>query len=108
MEDTAKGRLRIKDIPTFDMGLDEPEWYEFAACRGYPHEWWFPYSEGSGYLYPDAAKALAICNDEEHPCKVRDLCLEHAMHFATYGIWGGKTANQIKQIRREQRRAAAH
>ena len=99
-DDQIKGRVRIKDIPTFDQGLMEPDWYEFAACRDAPSEWFFPYSDDA-YLYLEAEKGLAVCN--EGPCPVRDLCLEHAVHFATYGIWGGKTANQIKQIRRERK-----
>lgn len=102
--DQIKGRLRVKDIPTFNEGLQEPEWYEHAACRNEPNQWFFPYSEDS-YLYKEAEKGLAVCNDG--PCPVRDLCLEHAVHFATYGIWGGKTANQIKQIRRDRKMTVA-
>lgn len=95
-----KGRLRYREIPTFP-GMEFPEWYDHAACRDEDPNLFFPYSEDS-YLYSVAEKALAICNDG--PCPVRELCLEHAINFATHGIWGGKTANQVKELRKERRR----
>jgi WhiB family transcriptional regulator, redox-sensing transcriptional regulator len=46
-------------------------------------------------------KAKTICAG----CKVRQLCLEYAIAADEVGVWGGKTTNERRRMRRLQRRA---
>ena len=52
---------------------------------------------------PDlVAEAVAIC----HTCVVREECLEAGI-AERYGVWGGLTARERDELRRERRRSGA-
>lgn len=76
------------------------DWREQAACAQdhYPDDW-FP-SRGRSTAPGDAAKA--ICNDV---CPVREQCLADALAQGVdkqFGIWGGMTARERRQILRRK------
>lgn len=76
-----------------------PAWQDGAACRGLDPDQFFPERRDSN-LVTRAAKA--VCRG----CRVRSNCLEHALsHPERFGIWGGLSERERRQLRR-QRRAA--
>jgi WhiB family redox-sensing transcriptional regulator len=67
-----------------------------AACEGRDTELFFPEGEG-----PDALMQVALAKWICARCPVRRPCLEFA--FSTgqrYGIWGGMTAQERRDLRR--------
>jgi hypothetical protein len=67
-------------------------WFDSAACKGKPWQWFFHGDEG-----------LVLCAD----CPVRVECLEYALAFETRagllpGIYGGCTERQRSAIRRRR------
>lgn len=65
-------------------------WRDHAACKESPSWMWFADADSAA---PRAA--LAIC----HTCPVREKCLDHALEFEPYGIWGGMTQRQLTTLR---------
>jgi WhiB family redox-sensing transcriptional regulator len=69
-------------------------WTENAACKG------------KGHLFFEddhltiVRKAKAVCAT----CPVVDQCLVYAMDHNEFGVWGGMTANERKNIRRREKR----
>lgn len=81
-------------------------WFEDAACRGVDTEVFFPperIGRGGGHGY-DARPALALCRR----CPVRQACLDAALDeeknapSSTYGIRGGLTQDERRQILRRR------
>lgn len=76
------------------MGKIHPlNWWELAACRGEPTDWWFP---AKGAHNADNRHALDVCWQR---CTVRTDCLADALNNPdgtrfVYGIWGGFTLDQ--------------
>lgn len=77
--------------------LRVPDWIEEAACKTYPTD---------GYFFvPDRSRkkeselpGLAICQT----CQVKDECLDFALaNRLREGIFGGRTAQQRKRMRRK-------
>jgi WhiB family transcriptional regulator, redox-sensing transcriptional regulator len=76
---------------------DSPDWRDGAACRHRDPELFFPEgTAGPALLQADQAKR--VCQ----PCPVRTPCLEFALrHGLAFGIWGGTTWEERRDIRRE-------
>lgn len=73
-----------------------PDWRTDAACRHVDPEIFFPLDDGaSAPDHPANAAALAICA----PCPVRVSCLLYALGALPYGIAGGLTAAQRRDLR---------
>ena len=69
-------------------------WRTNAACRGADSNLFFPDRGDNAAV----AQALAICAT----CTVRAECLEEALSRPELlGVWGGKTAVERRQIRRQ-------
>jgi WhiB family redox-sensing transcriptional regulator len=82
------------------MNVREP-WRHQAACAGQDPEYWFPI-EASGYT-PAHKRAVTICRS----CPVQAACLNWAMeNNEYYGIWGGTSARQRADLRRDRRAIA--
>lgn len=82
------------------MCVSEPpvDW-DRALCREYPPAMFFP--EGNA---PDWGPAKAVCGD----CPVQEDCLTYAVTLGlSYGMFGGATPNQRKEMRRTDGRAEA-
>ncbi len=100
------------ELPTIRSAPD-PSWAESAACLGKPGDWWFPDHEVKrgrpangvrpGAASGDAIRAIEICAS----CPVQGQCLRHAIREnEDHGIWGGRTQEQRRRIRRQTRGAA--
>ncbi len=75
-----------------------PADYAKANCRGVAASLMFP-DRGE-----DIDDAKAVCQG----CAIRDACLEEALaHNEQWGLWGGKSVNERKAIRKARRAAAA-
>ena len=86
------------------IGLNPiPDWMAYGACRApqFDANWWWP--ESADPEHGATPLALNICGY----CKVRDLCLDFAIHNREeYGIWGGVMPAARRRIRALRRRAA--
>ena len=75
---------------------DQDFWLGRAACVGYPPETFFPI--GDNAPASQVARAKAVCAQ----CPVRQACLDWAVTALPYGIAGGLTGDERRQMRREQ------
>lgn len=75
-------------------------WRDEAACRGMDTESFFPVG-GTGPALEQAEQAKAVCAG----CPVSAQCLEWALATRQgAGIWGGKTEDERRTLRRIRRR----
>lgn len=87
-----------------DEDAKVPEWHDQAECRDMNWELWFPLARtGSDRRKKETAEAKRICK----PCPVRAECLDHALRFGEFGIWGGLDEDERRAIRRRNAEAAA-
>lgn len=86
-----------RDAPAWDEG----GWRRQAACRDADPELFFPVGS-AGPALAQAAEAKAVCAR----CPVREACLNFALSTGQdYGIWGGLTEDERRNLRRRQQRA---
>ena len=78
------------------QGID---WRHRAACRDEDPELFHPVASGGPALL-EVARAKAVCAF----CPVKPECLAWALARGEYGIWGGATENERREMKR---RAAA-
>jgi WhiB family redox-sensing transcriptional regulator len=82
------------------MNVREP-WRHQAACKDQDPEYWFPV-DAPGRT-PAHRRAISICQS----CPVQAECLTWALdNHEFYGIWGGTTARQRADMRRDRRAIA--
>lgn len=84
-----------------NVDLHDPRqrWREHAQCRGLGSRLFFPENEEG----PETRDAKAICA----VCPVEANCLQYAIAAKeTYGVWGGTTLRERRQIRRRARESA--
>ncbi len=80
---------------------DPPAWHAQAACRGVDDQTWRAFFPDKGR---PADLALLVCAR----CPVTDDCLAYALtEELDDGIWGGRTPNERRAIRRRPRSSAA-
>jgi WhiB family redox-sensing transcriptional regulator len=78
--------------------FDQAQWRRQAACRDLDAEMFFP-SKGQPTL-----PAKTVCAS----CPVREPCLDYAMTIGErFGIWGGTSERERKQLRRRHRRSGS-
>lgn len=83
-------------------GAPEDDWRRHRACRAARDELFFPETGDSGNEPPyPAPEVEELC----HFCPVRAECLEEGL-YEPYGIWGGLTAYQRRQLTRPLERAS--
>ena len=80
----------------------DPECTHFPEIF-WPEDWGFKSQGGIPEHYFDAVRvAKQYCGR----CPIREQCLEYALEAGeNYGIWGGMTAQERKQIRRASRKS---
>lgn len=79
---------------------DEPpaDWREDGSCAQVDPELFYPEKNVS----PKTAKKVCAA------CPVKDLCLEWALeNDERYGVWGGTTENERKQLRKDRKESDA-
>jgi hypothetical protein len=71
--------------------VTDTRWWERAACKGCPTEWWFPAESRKGRKSNPDPRALAICA----VCTVTQECFDDAIaHRDGHAIAGGTTPQQ--------------
>jgi WhiB family transcriptional regulator, redox-sensing transcriptional regulator len=77
-------------------------WRRDAACVSVPTETFFPVGL-TGQADSQTQLAKRVCAS----CPVRDCCLEFALRTnQDHGVWGGRTEEERRTIRRSRRAAA--
>lgn len=66
-----------------------------GSCSSLETEWWFPKHAQKKEDLENTKRAVAICRE----CPIRKDCLEYAIIWEAYGIWGGFTEKQRDAIR---------
>ncbi len=73
------------------------DWRDDAACRDADIDLFFAHDDARIH------EALTVCSR----CPVRQECLEHALATGErYGVWGGTTEQERRQMARRRRRVA--
>lgn len=78
-----------------------PDWQKHAACRGMMVADGAPnfFIPRGGDQVKMLSRSLRVCDD----CKVSQDCLEYAVRLnIQVGVWGGTTAWERREIRRER------
>ena len=92
---------RVQQISARLSGSDdpmrEPREYENPLCAQSGGDFWFP-EQGLGRT-PEAVYARSICNQCIHKAE----CAEWGINNEIYGIWGGLSEYDRKQIRRQRK-----
>jgi len=73
-------------------------WWEDAGCLNMDTELFFPHGV-SGPALDQANQAKAVCAT----CPVAQACLEWALKTNQLGVWGGKTEEERRALRRKRR-----
>ncbi len=75
-------------------------WFNRAACRGTDWSIFITLGDGDDEPPYPTLTALAYCDR----CPVRKECLDYALECDAYGVWGGMTSYQRKQLKRPRPR----
>lgn len=75
-------------------------WMKDAACRDTDPNLFFPVGT-TGPAIEQIETAKAVCRE----CSVQSDCLEYALETKQeYGIWGGASEDELRQLRRARAR----
>lgn len=77
------------------------DWRHRAACRGEDPEAFFPVGSGGPALL-QTEDAKDICNQR---CPVRDACLLWALDHAEFGVYGGMSEDERRDLKQRTARA---
>ena len=92
-----RAACRASEDPDAFFAEDET-WMDLALCAETDPEIFYPEKGGS------TREAKLICSR----CEVRAECLEYALeHDERFGIWGGLSERQRRNLKRERREEAA-
>lgn len=69
-----------------------------GKCKGMPVDWFFPLPKQTT-LTPENKLALKACSE----CDVRKECLDYALKYEHFGIWGGTTEHDRRYSRSKLR-----
>lgn len=70
-----------------------------GLCRNMDPNLWFPdFDERTTEYGEQADKAIAICK----VCPVQKECLSYGLEFEDYGVWGGTTPSQRREMRKNE------
>jgi WhiB family transcriptional regulator, redox-sensing transcriptional regulator len=85
-----------RDLGTLVLAYrDRPAWWSHAACRGCDPALFFP-ERGE-----QVAAAKRVCLT----CPVRPECLDYALEKGEkFGIWGGKSEQERRRMRRARKK----
>ena len=97
---------------TLGRRIPPPGWHKYhrptgplpplpgAACRGHNPDLWQPDNSPGGHPRDQAvtATAIAICRT----CPIQAECLQHALAHNEFGIWGGTTDIERKELKDQQ------
>ena len=70
-----------------------------GLCRDKDPDLWFPeFDERTKEYGQQAAKAIAVCD----VCPIKEVCLAYGLEFEDYGVWGGTTPSQRREMRKHE------
>jgi WhiB family transcriptional regulator, redox-sensing transcriptional regulator len=102
---TATGNVTTAQQPQLsivDATWNNLSWRQHASCANLDTNVFFPVGL-TGNAIEQTNLAKTICND----CPVSKQCLEFALRtLQDYGVWGGRTEDERRAIRRARRAAA--
>jgi hypothetical protein len=75
--------------------MREPAKYEAPGCAGVGGDFWFPERDNGTSNTIEMNMAVSICKRCPHQAE----CAEWGIINERYGIWGGITPTQMKDIR---------
>ena len=83
--------------------MDQPAFLhlliEKGLCATEDPDLWFPeFDERTADYAHQADEAKEICA----VCPIKSECLDYALTYEEYGIWGGATPSERRQIRKEE------
>lgn len=79
--------------------LDD-DWKLQGACRGKDVNEFYEF----GHMQHNAERQQEMVEFCEHACKVRARCLLWALYIPEeYGVWGGKTEDERRELRKDKR-----
>ena len=76
--------------------MREPRFYENPACAQVGGDFWFPEKSDGSSNSAEMVMAKSICKS----CLHRSECAEWGINKERFGIWGGLTENERRNIRR--------
>ena len=83
------------------LDIPNPTWMSQANCKDLPTSWFFPKFKRGGnvkenrFVYDEEVeRAKEVCA----LCVVKEECLTHALLYSEYGIWGGLTADERREL----------
>jgi WhiB family redox-sensing transcriptional regulator len=92
---------RPKKLLVEDVLPAVADWRHRAACRTEDPEAFFPVGSGGPALRQIEA-AKAICDQR---CPVRDACLMWALDHAEFGVYGGMSEDERRELKQRTTRA---
>lgn len=91
-----------RTLSVVDATWNNLSWREAGACVDLDTNLFFPIGL-TGHAIDQTNVAKTICGE----CPVRGQCLEFALRtHQDYGVWGGRTEDERRAIRRARRAAA--
>lgn len=87
-----------RPVPT----LDTYAWQAQGTCRGMDTELFYA---APGERGPRRARREEAAKEICARCPVKDRCLEHALTFEVFGVWGGTTEAERTELRPIRRSA---
>ncbi len=79
-----------------ELWVSLDSWADRANCKGVTAtEFFMEVGQDAGVHW----EAFDVCSR----CEVKNECLEHALEFERFGIWGGTTEVERIRIRRQRR-----
>ena len=92
-DEREKVTINYRTLGEVIFNFESADWMDEGKCRDLKTDIF--YAE-KGRQSVNMAKA--ICSG----CPVREKCLDYAIrNFETHGIWGGHTASERRELRRE-------
>lgn len=92
---------RCRSCNAVDIITGDTSWMADGLCAQVDPDLWHPLKGGN-----DGTVAKRVCNGQPErgtaPCPVRDACLEHALTHHEWGVWGGTSDRDRREIRKRR------
>lgn len=97
MDERLSGLIYGREISVMvEERLGAPMPPSGGSCSSMDTEWWFPKKAANKQDLENQREAVGICRK----CPIRKECLEYALLWEAFGIWGGLTEKQREAVRR--------
>lgn len=93
----------MNDLAIWNEFVRRPDWFDTAACRTLPSAMFFT---NTVLADRDDTREVLEAKQVCHTCPVRTECLAFGLE-ERHGIWGGRTPDERRRIRRVARSSVA-